>query len=335
MYKLSVIIPVYNTEKYILRCLKSIIKQKLPKNFSDKIEIVVVDDGSTDNSENIIKAFKVREDNNKNFDIQYYYKKNGGLSSARNFGVEKANGEYILFVDSDDYIDKELFINCLKVLEKDEVDYKTDLIKFKCIKVNDACEEIERISGPIFEALSGEDAFNKLYASDIYTDPAWLYLYNKDFYVSNKFKFEKGLYHEDFGLTPLVIVKANKVTSIDFYGYYYVQTAGSSITRNNDEKKQLKRAYDLIKHYDNMLEKIKSYDIKDETKNNLKIYYTNSIILEVENIEKVEEKKKYIKEIKNRKMINNIKARDLKQLIKKILLKINIELYLKLRKKDR
>ena len=70
MYKFSVIIPVYNTEKYILKCLKSITAQKLGKDFNDKVEIIVVDDGSTDNSENIIRAYQVREEKNKIFDIQ-------------------------------------------------------------------------------------------------------------------------------------------------------------------------------------------------------------------------------------------------------------------------
>lgn len=332
MYKFSVIIPVYNTEKYILKCLKSITAQKLGKDFNDKVEIIVVDDGSTDNSENIIRAYQVREEKNKIFDIQYFYKKNGGLSSARNFGVEKANGEYLLFVDSDDYIDKNLLSELLEVLEKDEVDDKTDLVKFKCSKVLESGEEIERISGPIFEHLNGEDAFENLYAQDILTDPAWLYAYNKNFFVKNKFKFKKGLYHEDFGLTPLVLVKANIVTSIDFYGYYYVQTTGSSITRNNDREKSLKRANDLLKHYDNMLETIKNYDISEKTKENLKIYYTNSILLEVNNITDEEDKKAYIKEIKKRKMVNNIKARNFKQLLKKIILKISIKGYLKMRK---
>ena len=332
MYKFSVIIPVYNTEKYILKCLKSITAQKLEKDFHDKVEIIVVDDGSTDNSENIIRAYQVREGKNKIFDIQYFYKKNGGLSSARNFGVEKANGEYLLFVDSDDYIDKDLLSELLKVLEKDEVDDKTDLVKFKCIKVLESGEEIEKISGPIFENLNGEDAFENLYTTDVLTEPAWLYAYNKNFFVKNKFKFKKGLYHEDFGLIPLVLVKAKKVSSIDFYGYYYVQTSGSSITRNNDREKNLKRANDLLKHYDNMLETIKDYDISEKTKDNLKIYYTNSILLEVNNITDEEDKKAYIKEIKKRKMVNNIKARNFKQLLKKIILKISIKSYLKLRK---
>ena len=95
MPKVSVIVPVYNVEKYITKCLTSLINQTL-----DDIEIIIVNDGSTDNSEQIVKQFK-RSHNN----IIYVTKENGGLSSARNFGLIYATGEYIAFLDSDDYVD--------------------------------------------------------------------------------------------------------------------------------------------------------------------------------------------------------------------------------------
>jgi hypothetical protein len=160
-------------------------------------------------------------------------------------------------------------------------------------------------------------------------DATWSYIYKRDFFVENKFEYAKGLYHEDFGLTSLVILKANKVASVDVLGYNYVQTT-SSITRGN-EQTIYKRAQDLLVHYDNMIEKIKDYNISKKSKENIKIYYTNSILLEVNNIKSKEQQNSYIKEIKKRKMVNNIKARNIKQLIKKILLRINIKLYLKLR----
>ena len=112
------------------------------------------------------------------------------------------------------------------------------------------------------------------------------------------------------------------------YGYNYVQTK-TSITRGNEQLKY-RRAEDLLKHYDYMLEKIEEYNISKITKQNMKIYYTNCIILELNNLDN-EEQKKYIKQIRKRKMVNNIKARNLKQFIKKLILMCNIRLYLKLR----
>ena len=105
MAKISVIVPVYNTEKYVEKCLKSIISQEYVE-----VEVIVVNDGSTDNSANIIKQFELQYPNK----VKCYDKENGGLSDARNFGVTKATGDYICFVDSDDYIDRNLF----KSLEK-------------------------------------------------------------------------------------------------------------------------------------------------------------------------------------------------------------------------
>lgn len=100
MPKISVIVPVYNTEKYIQKCLESIVNQTMKD-----IEIIVVNDGSKDKSEDIIEQFI--KNNKSNIKIKYYKKKNGGLSDARNYGVQKATGEYIAFVDSDDYIKKD------------------------------------------------------------------------------------------------------------------------------------------------------------------------------------------------------------------------------------
>ena len=94
--KVSVIVPVYNTYDYLNKCLDSLVNQ----SFKD-YEIIIVNDGSTDDSEKIIKKYQKKYSN-----IKYYYKENGGLSSARNYGIKYANGDYIAFVDSDDYVDK-------------------------------------------------------------------------------------------------------------------------------------------------------------------------------------------------------------------------------------
>ena len=174
----------------------------------------------------------------------------------------------------------------------------------------------------------GEEAFEILYKTDVMTEVAWGYIYRKDFFMENNFKFAKGLYHEDFGLIPLIMLKAKKVASSNVGKYFYVQTE-KSITRGDDSKK-LQRAQDLLKHYDNMIKEVENFDISEKSKENIKIYYTNCIILEVANLQG-QAQKDYIKEIKKRKMTKNIKARNIKQFIKKVILNISIKLYLKLR----
>lgn len=176
MPKISVIVPVYNTEKYIEKCLQSIINQTI-----QDFEIIVVDDGSTDNSANIIKEII---ENNKNIQIKYYKKENGGLSDARNYGVKFATGKYISFIDSDDYIEKNLF----ESLEK-YINDNIDLIKFKMQTVDEKGNLIEKIEGPVFEKCEGEEAFNKLSSKEKFLEVACIYLYNREFWNKNDFKY--------------------------------------------------------------------------------------------------------------------------------------------------
>lgn len=314
MEKISIIIPVYNVEKYIGRCLDSIEKQKY-----ENLEVIIVNDGSNDESELIIKQYLSR---NANF--RYYKKTNGGLSDARNYGIEKATGDYICFVDSDDYVLDGLFEQLQNYVGK-----KYDLIKFGVIIVDEDGNLINRSESPVFEKKTGIEAFNLLYKSDIYLQPAVLYLYRKEFWDNNKFLFPVGKYHEDFAVVPLVMIKANSVVSTGVHGYYYVQSS-QSITRGNDENKKMQRAMDCLFHYDNMLDVIKKMDIDKYTVDNVMAYYTNCIILKLEELSQ-NNRKKYLQEIKRRKMFKNIKIRNRKTLIKRFVLRINPNLYLKMR----
>lgn len=315
MPKVSIIVPVYNTAKYIERCLDSILKQTQ----KDEIEIIIINDGSSDNSDEVIN--KYIHEHEQIVKIKYYSKENTGIAKTRNFGIEKAQGKYILFVDSDDYIDIHL-IEKLNVYLKQDI----DLIKFKLQRVNQNDEIIKKVDGPVFEKISGQEAFNKMYSEDVLLDSPCLYLIKRELFNNNKFK---RTYHEDFGLIPLLILKAKTIVSTPYYLYSYVQ-AENSITRNEDYKKTLKKMEDSLAHYDNMIEETKKMQLQSQTLENIKIYYTNAIILKLKELKK-EDENYYIKEIKKRKMYKNIKARDLKQLIKKFILKINIKLYLKIR----
>ena len=315
MCKLSVIVPVYNTEKYLKRCVDSILNQKM-KDY----EIIIVNDGSLDNSEEIIKKYEQQYSNI----IKYYKKENGGLSDARNYGVAKATGNYICFIDSDDYIAEDLFEKLEKYIEQD-----VDLIKYKCIKVNEQNEIIEKVTGPVFDKKSGQEAFNELYSSDVLMETAWLYLYKTKYYKENNYEFPIKKYHEDWAIVPYIVLNAESIISTDIYGYYYVQTS-SSITRNNSDEKIFQRSKDMLEHYDNLMKKIENK--QGLAYENYKIYMTNCLILKLNELpEKYH--KEYIEEIKKRKIIDNLKIRDCKQLIKKIILKINIKLYLKLQHK--
>lgn len=315
MPKISVIVPVYNTEKYLRKCLDSIINQ----TYQD-FEVIIVNDGSTDSSQEIIDEY-IEKYQTK---IKCLNKENGGLSSARNYGIESAKGDYIIFIDSDDYIKTNLFEGLLPYIQNN-----IDLVKYKLIKVDEKNNELGKIEGPTFDEVTGEQGFNKLVFKDVLLEPACLYLYKREIFTKNNLKFLANTYHEDFGLIPLILLSAKSMVSIDFYGYYYVQ-AGNSITRNEDYAKTVKRANDLLIHYDNMKDKINEIELLNYTKDNIKQYYTNAI-LEIAKKLKTEDKNKYILEIKRRKLIKNIKVKNIKTLIKKIILMVNIRFYLSLK----
>lgn len=330
---ISVIITAYNAEKTIEKCLNSILDTKY-----NNYEIVIVNDGSTDNTEDIIELFATDK-------IKYFSKPNTGVADSRNFGIEKANGDYITFVDSDDFVSSNYFENVDKYIEQG-----ADLIKRKGIIIKESLkketeqviqkqantennqknvENAIKIEGATFELTTGEDAFNKLCFTDKYLDTLWSYIIKKSLLTDNNFKFENGRYHEDFGLLPLLILKANKVVSTNDYVYYYVQSE-NSIMREKNLPKTIKKAEDVLYHYDNILNLIKTCNLSKFTKENVGIYLTNAILLKIKEFdgkdEYVKAKKWYICELKKRKIYKNIKARNLKQLIKKLILFININL---------
>ena len=317
LIKLSIIIPVFNAENTLKRCLDSVLQQK-----DDELEIVVINDGSKDLSDEIMQEYKLSYPEI----ISYYKKQNTGVADTRNYGIAKAKGKYIMFLDSDDYIDIDLYSIIKQYIEKN-----IELIKFKLQRVDENNNIIEKVTGPIFEKTTGEEGFKYLYASDVLLDSPCVYVMKKDIFIRNKLLFNVGTEHEDFGLIPFVIVLARSMISIDFYGYQYVQSNGS-ITRNNDYNKTKKKAYDALKQYDEALIKIEKYNINKNTADYLKIYYTNAILLKTETLED-KDQKQYINEIKKRRMIKNIKSSNIKQLLRKIILLLSIKQYLKFRKK--
>lgn len=311
MPKFSVIVPVYNTELYLEKCIDSILNQ----TYND-YEIIIVNDGSTDGSKKMINKY-CKEFPSK---IKSIHKKNGGLSSARNKGVKKAIGEYILFVDSDDYIEKNLLLTLAKKL-KDE----PDLVRFqiKEIRDNKVCMYRELP----FETVKGDTAFKKIVKYH-YVENAWCYLYKTKFYKDNKFEYAEGKYHEDFGLTPLIIMKALKVKSIGYVGYNYVIRSGSIMT-SDDYNKTKTKANDFLYHYKYLINALDSIELKN--KDIYKSFLANSLILKSLELTK-KDYKEYISELKKIKVFDNLLNDTYQRKIKKVILKISPKIYYKVAK---
>ena len=299
---ISFVIPAYNAGKTIEKAINSIIEQE---KSSIEYEIVVVDDGSGDDLSDVMKKY---EENEK---IKYFYKENTGVSDTRNYGVNQAIGEYIIFVDSDDYINKTL----LKDIEP-YIKQEIDIIKWNPIFVDENNGKINKAKAVSFKKVTGEDGFNLLFGKDNLIDCLWNYAIKKEIIL----EFPEGMYHEDFATMPLIILNAKTMVSLDKYEYFYVQSE-NSIMRNQNEEITRKKLQDKLIHYDTLIRKVNKMPVKKNTKENMAIFATNSLLAVISDLTD-DNKIWFEKELKTRKIAKNIKIRNFKQLIKRIVLEI-------------
>ena len=209
--KISIIVPIYNVENYLDKCIKSIINQSF-KN----LEIILVDDGSPDNCPAICDEW-AKKDNR----IKVIHKENGGLSDARNAGLAVATGEYIAFVDSDDYIEADIYKKLLSVA----LNNKCDIVscKLRMVYENDKNFVTKDDSEDII-IYSTEDAMSAL-IDDKIRQVVWNKLYKAD--IIKNIPFDVGKHHEDEFWSYKAIGNATKIATIDYTGYNYLQRSGS------------------------------------------------------------------------------------------------------------
>ena len=235
---ISVIVPVYNVEKYLERCVKSILGQSYKW-----LEIILINDGSTDNSSQLCDFFA-----SKNKNIKLYHQTNEGLSAARNKGIELAEGDFIAFVDSDDFLHKNYF----EILKKAIDVFSSTISCCKHQKVNgDIQKDIDYNLETIqYECVNSTWCINELLRDQSFTT-SWAKLYNKD--VFQNIKFPNGLLFEDMYVTPNIFDMAEKISLVEIPLYYYNQE-GLSITRSTFSKKKIIHFYNAINKWDELIE---------------------------------------------------------------------------------
>ena len=225
MPKVSVIVPVYNVEKYITRCLTSLVNQTI-----DDLEIILVNDGSKDNSEQIIRQFKKDYKN-----IIYVKKENGGLSSARNFGLIYATGEYVAFLDSDDYVDRTLY---QKMYEKAKAT-NSDFAECDFIWKYPNCEKID----VGFRYKDKKEMFEKARVV------AWNKLIKREIIINKKIEFPVGLYYEDVEFFYKLLPYINSFDFVEEPLIYYVQRDNSIVNKQDSRTKQIFKVLDNVTNY--------------------------------------------------------------------------------------
>lgn len=223
--KISIIVPVYKVEKELDRCVQSLLKQTY-KN----LEIILVDDGSPDRCPILCDQYAMEDER-----IRVIHKKNGGLSDARNAGLNLATGEYVLYVDSDDYIELD---SCERLISATS-DGQVDIVVGNAIMEKpDGNEKMIHSATPAGFIYSAKDFVEKAVCESQWYAPAWLNMYRRKFLLDNELYFKKGIYFEDVQMLPRVFLPAKKITCIDGIFYHYIIRENSIMTSQRDEKKK-------------------------------------------------------------------------------------------------
>lgn len=293
--QISIIIPVYNTEQFLKSCINSLINQSF-----ENCEFIFVDDGSTDQSCNLIRSYK-KNDNR----IKLVMQDNKGVSSARNTGILNSKGEYIGFVDSDDYIESDMYEILYKEIQIEDCDviishFEEELNGYKRIKTYNL------IKNELMDKTYIQNNILPLFIKDDSLNTVCNKLYKKSIIDENNIRFPKGLPLGEDGIFNMTYFsKCNSCKYIDYTGYHYREVHGSA-TRNLNKHDYFQRELDV---YNFDLEKLidipqnidikslKSVKLINNIKSNIYIYF------EKNQGKSIFYKCKYIKNIVNKKEI--------------------------------
>ena len=217
----SVIVPVFNVEKYLPKCIESILNQSYKY-----IEVILINDGSTDSSEDICNKYKLKDNR-----IRVINKINGGLSSARNKGLDVAKGKYVIFVDSDDFIDKDMIKNLLEVAITQNADivqggFQTVYEDGKIKRKYEYNEMVFDTKTKILDAYFKQDLINVIVCNKLYKSKLF-----------NNLRMMEGRNQEDYIIMPQLLLNTKKIINVSGIYYNYLQRDISIMNSKFSEKK--------------------------------------------------------------------------------------------------
>lgn len=256
---LSVIIPVYNVESYLNACLKSIAGQSL-----NNLEVIIINDGSTDSSLKIAQKFA-----EANSHFKLITQDNKGLSAARNRGLETATGEYIAFLDSDDFIDPNMYRSLLNIANES----KSDMVKCASVVFEETSKKIIEIKKDFhsFQTIRHiETRFKKYLERDI-NCMVWNGIYHRSLF--NNIRFPEGVNYEDHYVTPQLLSLADKFTYVSEPYVYYRRRAGA-ITLSYNPKDRV----DKLASLNFLFEKLRELNIHNELSKEFTDYFYHILI---------------------------------------------------------
>lgn len=239
--KISIIVPVYNVEKYLPECMDSLINQTLKE-----IEIICIDDGSIDKSGKILDDYSKKDER-----IKVIHQKNQGVSAARNVGIDISNGEYMTFVDADDYVDPECYETAYKWAIKDDI----DVLQFRHNKVNDKSKDKPKNESK--DKLSDSDVLNlEQFLKKSFSGFVWFKIIKSDIIKNNNIRFMTDIsLSEDACFSYMVFPRATKFKIIPGKFYNYRSRPGSAVKKWNRNDYNNRQMISIINHvYDNWKE---------------------------------------------------------------------------------
>lgn len=258
MAKLDIIVPIYNVEKYLRKCLDSLVNQ----DYSDFF-VRLINDGSKDSSSNIAQEYV----NQYPHLFKLYTKENGGLSDARNYGIDQSNSEFIAFIDSDDYLDHSMFSEMMNLIND-----QSDIVCCDLMYVYD--------NGEMKVASAGDESFLKDKLNSLKLNNSAC---NKIFRRSlfNSIRFVKGKWYEDLATIPCVMYQAREIKLIHKPFYYYYQREGSIAHIKNEKMFDI---YWAIQHIEECIQLSDWKDIKNELLIEHGLFLTSLRIKKMDNI---------------------------------------------------
>ncbi|MDW2799766.1 glycosyltransferase [Clostridium boliviensis] len=261
---LSIIVPIYNVEDYLKKCIESVLEQDI-----SNYELMLIDDCSTDYSLSIAKQYE----NMNNVRI-IEKKKNSGLSETRNIGLKEAKGEYILFLDSDDYVERGALGTIQSIICAQN---GPEVIYFGFYEENEGTAKkkygYKSMKNHLYsgtEFTKWELAQRNLYAA------ACFGVYKREFLIANNLFFKVGIFHEDELWTPRVVMKANKVYTSDYAYYHYVRRK-NSITRKGDKSQNGIDLINSCKELDCLLVQIDDRELYKLMNNHIAMLYMKAM----------------------------------------------------------
>lgn len=269
MVDISIIVPIYNASKYLKKCLDSLVNQT-----KKELEFILINDGSTDDSESIIKSYNDSR-------IKYFKRSNHGIGKTRNFGISKSTGKYIMFLDSDDYLEE----NSCEILYKKIDKERLDLVVCDFYRVVNDSKIIEKIAS--FKNTSLKDNPNLLLNVNL---APWNKIYRSDLIKNNNIKFIEDLKYEDAPFVVLSLLKSKKIGKVDKTLVYYTIHEKSETTVRDE------RIFDIIKIVDIIRSYFKDYFWSREVIDTLTIKILVNYNIQGRNIKDKDIRNKFIDE---------------------------------------